>query len=532
MTDFIPPVVDGDFFYQNSTLTVDVGGPLKRHARASPAEIEAYVSGKGVGGSGSKDQVAHWYEAQLVHYGLQRSKDKNTAKVRLLAVINDGEGGLVQPRDLAEKERAMKRESAALARKAGQGSSDGQGVGGKALPSKKGEKRKRSGEGPDEDDGSAAVAGSKAKKRNAGDANGGASDKTQNGGKTTVAAGKKKAVLATGTKDAVASSSIVKPLAKTKGESKKPPSTNKSKSSAAKSNTKPDDQEGTKVPASAKKASTLKRSDSATKPATKKQVKGEASEASAPTVMAASGSKASQTKTKASTTDEKPAHKKQRATSTPAKQSNKSKSKSKSEPKIEADPSVAPPSSSPPQEIKHEAANMLYPQNSDDDIEMQDADDDAYRFPRASPSNVTGIYSLFTPQLPASPKRFFLLYEPTTDTLWGEFKLPSATTILKVDHFTSHLQASDQYGSLIGDMAFGWRARYHPRRLKFGRGCFGRLELLGGPEKEIRATFTGLFEQVITIEGSVGQHTSRSLIRDSEWFEEEWESYLIEAFGE
>ena len=55
----------------------------------------------------SKDQVGHWYEAQLIHYGLQRSKDKNAAKVRLQQAINQGKLK-TQPPHLADMEAQMK----------------------------------------------------------------------------------------------------------------------------------------------------------------------------------------------------------------------------------------------------------------------------------------------------------------------------------------------------------------------------------------------------------------------------------------
>ncbi|KAM0706888.1 hypothetical protein Q7P35_006218 [Cladosporium inversicolor] len=77
-----PFIVRGEFIYHD-TLFVDVGGALKRHACASQSEIETLLDGKA-----PKDQVAHWYEAQLIHYGHQRSKDKNTAKVRLQQALS------------------------------------------------------------------------------------------------------------------------------------------------------------------------------------------------------------------------------------------------------------------------------------------------------------------------------------------------------------------------------------------------------------------------------------------------------------
>lgn len=42
------------------------------------------------GSDGSKDRPGHWYEAQLIHYGLPPSKTKSTAKMRLLDALNKG----------------------------------------------------------------------------------------------------------------------------------------------------------------------------------------------------------------------------------------------------------------------------------------------------------------------------------------------------------------------------------------------------------------------------------------------------------
>ncbi|KAK3111860.1 hypothetical protein LTR53_012452 [Teratosphaeriaceae sp. CCFEE 6253] len=104
-------VTRGEFVYRD-VLLVDVGGDGKRHARASESELKAFLDGK----SGQKDQVAHWYEAQLIHYALQRSKDKNTAKVRLQQALNQGQ--LTAPPHIADMEGQMKKEYAAAVRKA------------------------------------------------------------------------------------------------------------------------------------------------------------------------------------------------------------------------------------------------------------------------------------------------------------------------------------------------------------------------------------------------------------------------------
>jgi hypothetical protein len=105
-----PPVIRGEFIYHN-VLLVDAGGDLKRHPRASLGDIKTLLDGKT-----PKDQVAHFYEAQLIHYGLQRSKDKNTAKVRLQQALNQKK--LVVPPHIIDMEAQMKKDFAASVRKA------------------------------------------------------------------------------------------------------------------------------------------------------------------------------------------------------------------------------------------------------------------------------------------------------------------------------------------------------------------------------------------------------------------------------
>ncbi|RMY47687.1 hypothetical protein D0863_15575 [Hortaea werneckii] len=98
-------------FVYRDTLFVDVGGDGKRHPRASPAELKDLLNGKV-----AKDQVGHWYEAQLIHYGLQRSKQKDTAKVRLQQALSQSK--LKVPPHIADMEGQMKKEYAAAVRKA------------------------------------------------------------------------------------------------------------------------------------------------------------------------------------------------------------------------------------------------------------------------------------------------------------------------------------------------------------------------------------------------------------------------------
>ena len=86
---FAQPAVKDNFLY-NGDLFVDVGN-LNRHKRASVAEITEVLRPdlKNVKNAAAvKDPVGHWYEAQLIHYGLPPSKDKARAKMRLLENLN------------------------------------------------------------------------------------------------------------------------------------------------------------------------------------------------------------------------------------------------------------------------------------------------------------------------------------------------------------------------------------------------------------------------------------------------------------
>lgn len=116
---FAPPVSRGSFHY-NGTLYVDVGN-FNRHERATVEEVTAYLrpdlkKSKKVSVDQSKDQVGHWYEAQLIHYGLPPSKDKARAKMRLLEALNQSK--LTVPSNIINMEAEMKKEYAAAERKA------------------------------------------------------------------------------------------------------------------------------------------------------------------------------------------------------------------------------------------------------------------------------------------------------------------------------------------------------------------------------------------------------------------------------
>lgn len=142
---FAPPVARGDFHY-NGNLYVEVGN-LNRHERATVEDITATLRPdlkKPKKGSidPPKDQVGHWYEAQLLHYGLPPSKDKARAKMRLLEALNQSK--LVVPANIVKMEAEMKKEYAAAERKAKAQYKASMTPAMKSGPSEVGKKRKQS----------------------------------------------------------------------------------------------------------------------------------------------------------------------------------------------------------------------------------------------------------------------------------------------------------------------------------------------------------------------------------------------------
>lgn len=102
----------GAFVFRDTLFAEVAEG--KRHARASTSELKDLLLPK-KGSAPPKDQVAHWYEAQLLHYGLPRTKDKNAAKVRLTSALAGGK--LEVPSDVLKIEAGLKKEYAGLLRK-------------------------------------------------------------------------------------------------------------------------------------------------------------------------------------------------------------------------------------------------------------------------------------------------------------------------------------------------------------------------------------------------------------------------------
>lgn len=79
------------------------------HRRATVSELQAlFDRSPAAGGPNTPDPVGHWYEAQLLHYGLAPSKNKAVAKVRLLDALRAG--SLNVPKDILKVEGDLKKE--------------------------------------------------------------------------------------------------------------------------------------------------------------------------------------------------------------------------------------------------------------------------------------------------------------------------------------------------------------------------------------------------------------------------------------
>ncbi|KAI0861406.1 hypothetical protein F4860DRAFT_170188 [Xylaria cubensis] len=98
----LAPAVSKDGFSFAGDLYVEASGQ-NRHRRAAISELKDHFK------SGSdKDHPAHWFEAQLIHYGLQPSKTKSVARMRLFDAVNSGK--LAVPSHIKKLETDLKKE--------------------------------------------------------------------------------------------------------------------------------------------------------------------------------------------------------------------------------------------------------------------------------------------------------------------------------------------------------------------------------------------------------------------------------------
>ncbi|KAF5647951.1 hypothetical protein F52700_1164 [Fusarium sp. NRRL 52700] len=97
-----PPVAEDGFAFAEGVFFAQSSGQ-NRHRRATANELkEHFTSGN------DKDHPAHWFEAQLIHYGLPPSKTKSVARMRLFDAVNAG--NLKVPANVSKLEAKLKKE--------------------------------------------------------------------------------------------------------------------------------------------------------------------------------------------------------------------------------------------------------------------------------------------------------------------------------------------------------------------------------------------------------------------------------------
>lgn len=97
-----PPAAENGFAFANGDFFASSSGH-NLHRRAKLPELKEHFT------SGSdKDHPAHWFEAQLIHYGLPPSKTKSVARMRLFDAVNGGK--LTVAADVSKLEGKLKKE--------------------------------------------------------------------------------------------------------------------------------------------------------------------------------------------------------------------------------------------------------------------------------------------------------------------------------------------------------------------------------------------------------------------------------------
>ncbi|KAJ5632377.1 hypothetical protein N7490_008716 [Penicillium lividum] len=99
------PTTNGQFSFNVDSFYVESSGH-HLHRRATTAELKAVFDTSAE--TKKPDHVGHWYEAQLLHYGLAPSKNKAVAKNRLLNALRGG--SLAVPKEILKVEKDLKRD--------------------------------------------------------------------------------------------------------------------------------------------------------------------------------------------------------------------------------------------------------------------------------------------------------------------------------------------------------------------------------------------------------------------------------------
>ena len=426
----VQPVVRGEFLF-NDVLLVDVGGHGRRHPRASESELRDLLNGKN-----PKDQVAHFYEAQLIHYGLQRSKDKNAAKVRLGQALNTT--GLVLPPHLRDMEAQMKKEYASAVRKAKAQSKAGPIAASPGETSSKPQKRKAIGEDPE------------SSKRTKVSMNlGNFSINIEQNAPTATAKKTPKPKADSKTVPNV-SAATPKKAAKPKALSNAKPSTAArlncpETASTAYWNPGPigPTSFGNRTKQTARKSAPTGGGSYETEGGHASYYHGPLANAGETTRPTAEASDKAKPSTKKQT---QPDAKMKAEPKVKADAKVRAEPKVKSEPKFKAEPKVkAEPKIKKEPEMKAEPS-VKYEPTTDEDLPMPDAVQQS----RA----VTGVYNITSRQIEeemsefADRLRLFLCTDEEHDRVWGGFNLANMTGVLCIDKYGSATEAT-----------FGWRAR-------------------------------------------------------------------------
>lgn len=469
----VPPITRGAFVYRD-VLLVDVGGEFKRHPRASPENIKQLLNAK----EATKDQVGHWWEAQLIHYDLPPTKQKDTAKVRLHQALNQGKLK-EQPPHLAVMEAQMKKDYAAVLRKAMKAKPDA------AKRTKRGREAE---EEPHAKRTKVSIRVGNVSidvdQLDAASASSAAASKPHKTTKTTAArAGGSKKV----TEKATFKAAVAKSSAGEKAASK--PTVAKAtatKSTAAKS-----------TPAKSDKNSSSTQS------------KLRAQHSTPPLDV--------------SSHDDPRNHAEnvfQASSASRAPKAVKKESQTKKESKIKEEPDLPGTTLSinRPPEIKHEGY-LFDPDAMDTRAEFSERE-----------VSITGVYHIHCPQLAeqlaaeAEQFRLFLCVDTEHGILWGSFQLAMKSGTLKIDDI-----------SLSRPMTFGWRARDRSDgSLRFSRNCIGEMEFDG--LSAVRGAFHGLFmggdgnPETLVFHGKRRPGplwSGKSAFR----YQQDWDAFPKEAYG-
>ena len=142
---FAAPVANGKFSFSVDSFYVETSGH-NLHRRATVPELQTLFQPGAAGAAAPADPVGHWYEAQLLHYGIAPSKNKAVAKMRLLDAVRGG--GLAVPKDISKIETDLKKEWKKKDKEAKSGKSEGTETKTATTTAKSGAggKRKRDGE--------------------------------------------------------------------------------------------------------------------------------------------------------------------------------------------------------------------------------------------------------------------------------------------------------------------------------------------------------------------------------------------------